>query len=215
MELKKINFNDCDRLLLEDTFGLLQVKKHNLLTEWIDKSKTYDITPFENETVVRYQEPLVYRVDDWNEQELIENFIGPMFGLINFNTNEYGLFSQRLLKATIGEYELTGYPDAVVAKGRRVPKVPYFCFSEYKKEKEPNGEPQGQCLAAMMVAQELNNNTRPVYGVSVKGKIWEFMVLQGKDYAISNAYKSTDEELFEIVKLLKHLKTIIEEYVKS
>lgn len=41
------------------------------------------------------------------------------------------------------------------------------------------------------------------------------MVLQGKAYAISNSYISTDEELYDIVKLLKHLKTIIEEYVKS
>jgi len=49
----------------------------------------------------------------------------------------------------------------------------------------------------------------------VKGEKWQFLVLQGKQYAISTAYKATDEELFEIVKLLKHLKTIIEEYVKS
>jgi len=67
----------------------------------------------------------------------------------------------------------------------------------------------------MLVAQELNNNQRPVYGVTVKGEKWQFLVLQGKEYAVSNSYISTDEELFEIVKLLKHLKSIIEEYVKQ
>jgi len=120
-----------------------------------------------------------------------------------------------LLKAIVGEYELSGYPDAIVAKGRRAPEIPYFCFHEYKNEKEPLGDPAGQCLAAMLVAQELNNNQRPVYGVVVKGMHWYFMVLQGKEYVVSKPYLSIDEEIYEIVKMLKHLKTIIEEYVKQ
>ncbi|MEI6143864.1 MAG: hypothetical protein WCP85_31585 [Mariniphaga sp.] len=44
---------------------------------------------------------------------------------------------------------------------------------------------------------------------------WQFIVLQSKDYVVSNSYKGTDEELFEIVKLLKHLKTITEEFAKK
>ena len=215
MDLIKINFKDCDRIFLEETFCLVQVQKHNLLTNWIEKGSLYQLTPFDEETVNRYQETLIYRVDDWNEQELIENFIGPMFSLINFNTLKYGLFSERLLKAIIDEYELSGYPDAIVAKGRRKPEIPYFCFHEYKKENETKGDPAGQCLVAMLVAQELNHNERPLYGVYVVGKHWYFMVLQGKEYAISKSYQAIDEDLYEIVKLLKHLKTIIEEYVKS
>jgi len=215
MELKKVNFKDCDRLFLEETLDLVQVKKLDLLNEWITKGKEYLLNSFENEAFIRYQKSLIYRVDDWNERELVEHFIAPVFALIDFNTDDYGMFLERLLKAVIGDYELSGYPDAIIAKGRRAPKTPYFCFNEYKKEKDSSGDPQGQCLAAMLVAQELNNNTKPIYGVVVKGINWYFMVLKGKEYAISNAYKATDEELFEIVKLLKHLKTIIEEYVKS
>jgi len=215
MEPIKVNFKDCDREYLEDKFSLFQVMNNDILSNWIKEIKNYSIDDFENETLKRLQFALIYRVDDWNEQELIEHFIGPLFSLVNFNSLEYGMFSERLLKAVVGEYELSGTPDAVVAKGRRSPKIPYFCFHEYKKENEPKGDPQGQCLAAMLVAQELNNNKKPIYGVVVKGKIWEFIILEGKEYAISNAYKATDEELFEIVKLLKHLKTIIEEYVKS
>ena len=215
MEPIKVNFKDCDRIFLDEIFYLVQVQKHNLLTNWCEKGMLYELTPFEEETVNRYQETLIYRVDDWNEQELIENFIGPMFSLINFNTLKYGLFSERLLKAIIDDYELSGYPDAIVAKGRRKPEIPYFCFHEYKKENETKGDPAGQCLVAMLVAQELNHNERPLYGVYVVGKHWYFMVLQGKEYAISKSFQAIDEDIFEIVKLLKHLKSIIEEYVKQ
>ena len=215
MEQIKINFKDCDRLFLEKTFYLNQIRKHELLSNWIIQSQKCEIDDFENKSLFRFQERLVYRVDDWNEQELIEHFIAPLFSLIDFNTDIYGMFSERLLKATIGDYELSGNPDAIVAKGRRAPEIPYFCFHEYKKEQENKGDPAGQCLAAMLVAQELNDNQRPIYGVVVKGLLWSFLVLQGKEYSISKTYQAIDEDIFVIVKLLKHLKTIIEEYVKS
>jgi len=213
METRKVNFKDCSREYLEDTFGLAQLSKHEILTKWIENSKNIFITDFEKETVNRLQEKLVYRVDDWNEPELKEHFIAPLFSLIDFNTNVYGMFINRELSAIIDNITLIGNPDAIIAKGRRSPKMPYFCFNEYKKEMEARGEPIGQCLSAMLVAQELNHNEKPIYGVVVKGKIWEFLVLEGKEYAISNAYKSTDEELFEIMRLMKQLKAIIEEYV--
>ena len=53
--------------------------------------------------------------------EPIENFISRLFSIINFNTLTYGMFSERLLKVTIGDYELSEYPDAIVAKGNRYP----------------------------------------------------------------------------------------------
>jgi len=215
MEPIKKNLKDCDLYFLETTFGLVELEKMELLNRWIESSKKYEIDDFEMRTITNLQQKLNYRVHDWNESELTEHFIGPLFSLIDMNTKEYGMFSERLLKCTFENYDLSGYPDAIIAKGRRRPEIPYFCFQEYKKEKDPDGDPQGQCLAAMLVAQELNNNQKPVYGVYVVGRNWFFMILQGKEYAISNAYKATDEELFEIIKLLKHLKSIIEEYVKS
>jgi len=215
MELKKVNFKDCDRLFLEKTFQLIQLDDFGLINNLIDAILHYSISDNEMWLLNSLQSKLKYRADDWNEQELIESFIAPLLSIIDFNTKTYGLFSKRLLEVAIGEYELSGYPDALIAKGRRAPETPYFCFNEYEMERDSVGDSQGQCLASMLVAQELNNNTKPIYGVVVKGINWYFMVLRGKEYAISNAYKATDEELFEIVKLLKHLKTIIEEYVKS
>jgi len=214
MELIKKIFKDCDRLFIEKTFNFKQLKQHKLLTDWKIESEKYEIEEYEYKLLLRMQERLNYRIDDWNELELVEQFIAPVFNFIDFNNDDFGMFSERLIKGVIDNYELYGYPDAIVAKGRREPEIPYFCFHEYKKETENKGDPQGQCLATMIVAQELNNNI-PIYGVVVKGDKWYFMILQGKEYAISKPYKSVDEELFEIVKLLKHLKIIIEEYVKS
>jgi len=215
METRKVNFNECDRIFLEDTFGLVQIQKSDLLNNWIGSGEFHQNDDSEKKILIRLQDTLSYRVDDWNEQELIENFISPLFSIVNFNTLEYGMFSERLLKATIGEYELSGYPDAIVAKGRRYPKIPYFCFHEYKKENEPKGDPAGQCLVAMLVAQELNIDQKPIYGVYVVGRNWFFLVLCGKEYAISKGHNALEDDIYEIVKLLKHLKTIIDEFVKN
>ena len=215
MEPIKVNYKDCDRIFLDDTFKLKQFRNLALLDLWQRSKENYSINEHEDYLLKTIQEILIDRVDDWNDQELIEHFIAPLFSLINYNTLEYGMFSERLLKAIIGDYELSGNPDAVVAKGRRKPEIPYFCFHEYKKEQENKGDPAGQCLAAMLVAQELNNNQRPIYGVVVKGLMWNFLVLRGKEYAISKSYQAIDEDIYDIVKLLKHLKIIIEEYVKQ
>ncbi len=212
--METLIFKDCDLYLLEKTFDLVEVEGLETLTQWIDSINNYTTDDYENRTIKHLQSKLQYRVNDWNEQELIEHFIGPLFSIVDFNGKEYGMFSERPMKAIIGEYELSGSPDAVVAKGRRRPDIPYFCFHEYKKENEPKGDPAGQCLAAMLAAQTLNNNQIPIYGIVVKGLNWYFLVLQGKEYAITKPYQAIDEELFDIVKLLKHLKTIIEGYVK-
>jgi hypothetical protein len=65
----------------------------------------------------------------------------------------------------------------------------------------------------MLVAKELNNNQRPIYGVYVVGRNWFFMVLQDKEYVITKAYQAVDDDIYDILKLLKHLKSLIEIYV--
>jgi hypothetical protein len=151
MEPIKINFKDCSLVDLDKKFNLVQVDTNIVMDEWMNSICKYEMTNFENELLTRLQGNLIYRVNDWNEKELIEHFIGPLFGLVNFNTRVYGMFSDRLLKAIIGEYELSGNPDAIVAKGRREPEIPYFCFhtfatlstGSYKKENESKGDPAG------------------------------------------------------------------------
>jgi len=60
-----------------------------------------------------------------------------------------------------------------------------------------------------LVAQELNKNQHPIYGCYILGRDWFFMVLQGRQYAISEVYAATKEDIFDIFRILKGLKAII------
>jgi hypothetical protein len=72
---------------------------------------------------------------------------------------------------------LFGKPDEMIASGYREPEAPFFCFQEYKRETDPNGDPIGQLLAAMLVGQALNPPKQPMYGCYVIGCDWYFVTL--------------------------------------
>ena len=96
------------------------------------------------------------------------------------------------------------------ASGFREPQQPYFCLQEYKREKDPEGDPAAQLLAAMLVAQELNQHQLPVYGCYVKGEVWHFLTLEERSYTISQGYlASRQADLDDIFSILKRLKVII------
>lgn len=157
------------------------------------------------------QESLIVNIDNWNEQELSMHFIGPVFALLKFTNRKYNLFAERQLSGTIDGEEISGLPDGVIAKGFREPEIPYFCLNEYKRESDPNGDPAGQCLVAMLIAQSLNKPNTPLYGCYVKGRMWFFISLEGSKYAITEiGYNSCSKELFTIFSILKNLKRIIE-----
>ena len=106
-------------------------------------------------------------------------------------------------------YTFNGEPDFAVATGIEVPETPYFFLQEYKKSMEQKGDPAGQCLAAMLVAQEMNEHRTAIYGCHVIGADWYFMLLQGKEYIITPAYVATRDDIFDIFRILKALKQII------
>jgi len=55
----------------------------------------------------------------------------------------------------------------------------------------------------MVVRQRQNEEKEEViYGCCVAGCFWYFMVLKGKEYAISKDYSTTDEEISEVLKIL-------------
>jgi len=97
----------------------------------------------------------------------------------------------------------------MIASGFRDPKKPYFCLHEYKRSIENQGTPDGQVLAAMLVARELNQNKLPIYGLFVVGLDWYFMVLNGNDYCISRTFIADNDDIFTIFKMIKALKQII------
>lgn len=126
--------------------------------------------------------------------------------------NESLLRLQKLLKFNVRDWH-EGELDSFLASGRREPKIPFFAFQEYKRMTDPDGDPAGQALAAMLAGQTLNNNDLPIYGCHVIGSDWYFMSLEGKEFTISRDYSALTHEISDIFRALKVLKTIIAERV--
>lgn len=206
----KLNFNQCTLPLLDKTFGLRNVVSSSVLEDWLQQAATIELSAFEEQYCLTLQTLLRANTNSWQEQELAMHFIGPLFTVVNFtDLYRYNLFAQRHIEARIDTYLLAGEPDGLIASGYYEPEIPFFAFAEYKRQRDPNGDPAGQALAAMLVGQVLNQKQAPVYGCYVIGRDWNFMVLEGTHYAISRDYSGLSDEVFLILRVLKALKAIV------
>jgi hypothetical protein len=100
----------------------------------------------------------------------------------------------------------------MLAKGTlNVVKTPYFHFQEYKPELNPSGEPMAQLLEAFLIAQVVNNNQQPMYGIEISGANWQFVVMEDRDYCISKSFDATDKTgLLMIIAILRKFKAILD-----
>ena len=209
----KSNFKDWTLDKMEDTFGLKQVRKLPILDELL--AFEYQADDYETRYLSHLSEQYVALAgDDWNEVELENKFISPLIVFSDIANEKYSYFLERDLSATIGEYELLGRVDGMIATGLRNPKVPYFCLNEYKRQTDPNGDPRGQALIAMLVAQYLNENRKPIFGSYIIGRDWYFMALVQDQYAISKDFSCVANEIFDIYRILKGLKFQIEKLIQ-
>jgi len=206
--MKQATFKDWDLDGLDETFGLKQVWESDLLAQW--ENCEVEITEAEKNSLLYFQKALIRGGRAWNEVELENKFISPLILTARIDDEQIGYFLERRLSGLVGDYELSGIVDGVIATGIRNPHIPYFCLHEYKRSVENQGTPDAQVLAAMLVAQELNNCDKPIYGLYVVGLIWNFIVLKDNEYCISNDYTSDNENVFLIFKMIKALKQIIQ-----
>ena len=202
-----LNFKNCTLAQLDKLFGLEQIDDTRAFKTWLDGEA--DISDPEHQILTMLGKTLRDHVHDWNEAELIQHFIGPVFALVNFSGRKFGLFAERAFGGVVEGTEMSGKPDGMIASGFRVPEKPYFCFQEYKRETDPDGDPAGQTLAAMLVAQEINEHRHPIYGCHVRGQFWFFMILERQEYCISTPLTATRDDIFDILRILKVLKQIV------
>ena len=210
--MQQYYFRQCTATLLDRLFDLRQTFASPSLDRWLQAE--LDLSATEKIILANYQSLLTINRDAWNEQELALHFIGPILGLVHFTEPyRFNLFAERRISARVGsptgEVELSGEPDGLIATGYREPEAPFFAFTEYKRQLDPNGDPAGQTLAAMLVAQVLNQHQQAIYGAYVVGSDWRFMVLEGRHYTISRDYSAVTDELFAIFRILKALKAIV------
>jgi hypothetical protein len=184
---------------------------HPLMLEWTDTNA--NLNHAEQYLFDEITDNLAKKIAGWNEEMLKMNFIAFVLHLGHLvETNRYKTYYESLLEATVNGYFLKVKADMMVATGiLERPKVPYFYFQEYKKQKDPKGDVTAQILEAFLIAQEKNRNGKPLYGCTVIGKYWEFMVMEEKNYCISKSYDCTDkEDLMQIIAILRKFKEILE-----
>jgi hypothetical protein len=63
----------------------------------------------------------------------------------------------------------------------------------------------------MVAAQIQNADGETLYGCFVLGRSWFFVVLEGKEYAISKAFDASDKPIFQIFAILLWFKQKAEE----
>jgi hypothetical protein len=209
------NFTEWTLAALERRFKLRMITDHHLLSEWMQAAAIQPVSAEEKGVLAIYQNGFKANAFGWNEQELSLNFIGPIIGLVNFTTENTNFFAGRELVGEVDGEPLRGKPDGMIASGRMEHEKPYFCFQEYKKGIDPNGDPYGQCLVAMLTAQTINDARHPIYGVVVVGQQWNFLILDKTNYSISHGFISLDDDIFFIFKLLKTLKETIIAYAAA
>jgi hypothetical protein len=199
------SFGTWDTQDLHLTFRIQDVEMLPQLSEWLQFSIEIDAaTLTELEALRRELDSLN---EDWNEDELKMHFIAPLLRLIHYGVKDtYNTFYQRSLSAIINDVEMGGIVDMEIAKGWKKPIKPYFFLHEYKQEQGGKGDARGQLLAAMLVAQALNKDEKPIFGVYLVGASWRFIVLYKHEYAVYRLDATKKEDLMQIFYMLSWVK---------
>jgi hypothetical protein len=171
-------FKDWEAEEVELTFGINRL--HSM--PFIDNLKNIKLPEnHPNRAILEdYRLEAFDLVDSWNEDEYKFMFISPFFKLVNLKSVNYKVFTQRPMSVKYDNDQKTsdGLVEFMLAKGRQIPRKPHFFLHEYKPEKRRDNDPLGQLLIAMVAAQKLNLDDKPIYGIYVNGRNWFFVALE-------------------------------------
>ena len=143
-----------------------------------------------------------------SEASRCENVIYPLLrDVCKKFVRDYSLWSHKPITA---DSKLSGTPDYIIAKrselGKNVLEYPLVLITEAKQNNFIQG--WGQCLAELVAAQILNNNTEnAVYGCVTDAEFWQFGKLEGRLFTRNQASVNIDDlekvagALHEIVEL--------------
>ncbi len=212
-DLPFISFDQWDVDGIEQELGLRYVRLHPTLTEWT--SAAPDITAGQRELLLELRGVLFDNVDAWNEEELKMKFISHILWIAQLDQTRYKGFLERPLRARLGNVEVGGKVDYMVATGKMNPKEPFFFLHEYKRSRGRDNDPLGQLLVAMLAARELNAITEPMFGCYVVGRDWFFVVIDGDAYSTSDAYLATRDDIFLIVGFFQAMKRRIDAHFEK
>ncbi len=206
----------ADKVL--NAFSIVKKKHCEHLNHWLTYSENL------TETELSILEIALQRYDElgdgWNEEELKMHFISLVFAVANVNiAKTCKTFYERPLTGIVQGRQLNVICDCMVAQPdfAGLPTMPYFFLQEYKQaQRFGKSAPEGQMLAAMLIAQEKHQNGKPLYGSFIIERHWYFTTLQQNEYCVSKAYDATvKEKLLEITCILRQLKRIIQQHIAT
>ena len=208
--MEKLNHYSIEEVI--DTYQIIRTKKCQVLNEWLSNTVA-DLKDHEVELLKALPLELEDAQYAWNEEELKMYFIAPLIRIANINQKGVvGTFFERKLKGIVENITISVTCDCMVATPKLSgnPDVPYFFLQEFKRSKGDSHDPEGQMLAAMILAQSINPTPKPLFGSWIQGRFWYFTVLINKEYCVSQPFDATNyEDLLKIVFTLKNLKTYI------
>jgi hypothetical protein len=153
-------------------------------------------------------------IGGWSEEDLKMKFISVVLELGQMiDDGKVTGFFDKIISATVEGTVLVVKSDFMYAAGHlNLFKTPFFHFQEYKPELNPAGEPIAQLLEAFLIAQVKNQNQKPLYGVTIVGAYWKFVVMEGKDYCLSRSFEATQKgDLLAIIAILRKFRQILYE----
>ena len=194
-------------------FGLTRIVTHQtaLMQEWFDV-QVPEFNSAEQYNFDRLFSKVEQSITGWNEEDLKIKFIGPVLELGNINDDgEVIGYFDKTISATVDGIKLVVKSDFMLAKGLLdVFETPYFHFQEYKPYKNPSGDSMAQLLEAFLIAQEKNKNGKPLYGVDIMGKNWQFVTMENRAYCVSKSLDVTERsELLTIISILRKFRHIL------
>ena len=176
------------------------LKKFNLTFEQKNfvKQIKFDINPyFEKRILKNYAKPGVFKC----EYSICEAIIYPILAEIS-EANDLPIWSHCPLKSE--EADLSGTPDYLFALsevGGDDYKKPVVCLGEAKKENFTEG--WAQVSAEMVAAQKLNGcEDIPIYGLVTTGIFWDFAILEGNVFTISEFKYNAPGQIDEVFGIL-------------
>jgi hypothetical protein len=183
-----------------------------LMQEWLDvQPPAFDI--FEqyifDKTLLKGQRS----IRGWNEEDLKMKFLSPILELGQITDDDIAMsYFDKIISANIDGIKLIVKSDFMLAKGiLDVWETPFFHFQEYKPYKNPSGDSMAQLLEAFLIAQELNQNGKPMYGVDIMGANWQFVIMEGREYCIAKPFSAIDkDDLLTIIAMLRKFRFILE-----
>ncbi|MEM7531146.1 MAG: hypothetical protein AAF639_03130, partial [Chloroflexota bacterium] len=142
--MKKKTFNQWNKGELHKEFDLQREKQSEALDVWLARPDEVSITlnDYEQTSLDLLIEEAEFFIEEWNEWELREQFIGQVVKLARFNDAKrlISTFSERILEAKVKsarsdtDIELSGKVDWMIASGVGIPEKPFLFIHEYKPE---------------------------------------------------------------------------------